>query len=326
VRVRVNRTSIVAPATLAILALSSAAGAGDRARLIVTREKSAPECPDERALRDAVGARLGYEPFTPDAPSLVVVLFRREGKALQATVQMRDAAGNVKGERTFSSARGDCEELASTTTLTISILLDPRSGMIPPRPSEPEPEPAPDVSPPSDRPPTKETIPPPSASDPTRLRVTAAAIGSLGNAPAPAAGLLVGLGVEHRWWSVSAELRADSPASDAIGSLEARTAFTGGNLVPCAYLWKGYVCGVLSLGAIQGEIVGASPSRRATFHAMIGPRLGLSIPIVRWLSLDGHVDASYALTTTTLRVGGNDVWATSTVSALVGIGIVGRFP
>src|SRR5206468_3485571 len=119
---------------------------------------------------------------------------------------------------------------------------------------EPEPEPVPDVSAPSDRPSGKETIPPPAAPDRARLRLTAGAIGSLGNAPAPAAGLLVGMGVEHRWWSASAELRVDLPASDAIGSLEARTTFTGGNLVPCAHLWKGYACGVLSLGAIQGEI------------------------------------------------------------------------
>jgi len=180
--------SIVAPAVLAILVLSSAANAGDRARLVVTRDKSASECPDERALRDEVGARLGYEPFTPDASSLVVVVFRREGATLRGTVQMRDAAGNVKGERTLASSHGDCEELASTTALTISILLDPRSGMVAPRPSEPEPVPAPPTPLATDRPPSKATVPSPIASDPTRLRLTADGIGSLGSAPAPAAG------------------------------------------------------------------------------------------------------------------------------------------
>jgi hypothetical protein len=319
------RSSIVAPAIFAILVRSSVAEAGDRARLVVTREKGAGECPDERGLRDEVGARLGYEPFTPDAPSLVVVLFRREGATFRATVQMRDAAGNVKGERTLSSSHGDCEELASTTTLTISILLDPRSSMPPPRPSEPEP--VPDVATPSatDQPSSKSALPPLVPSYPTRLRVTATGIGSLGNAPAPAAGLLVGVGAEHRWWSASAEFRTDWPASDAINSLEARTRFTGGNLVPCAHLGNACACGVLSLGAIQGDVGGASPSRQSTFHAMIGPRVGLSIPIDRWLWLDAHVDASYALTRTTLRVAGSDLWSTSTMSGLVGVGILGRF-
>jgi len=58
---------------------------------------------------------------------------------------------------------------------------------------------------------------------------------------------------------------------------------------------------------------------------MIGPRIGLSIPIVRWFSIDAHVDASYALTNTTLRVAGRDLWSTSTMSGLVGIGVLGRF-
>jgi hypothetical protein len=115
-----------------------------------------------------------------------------------------------------------------------------------------------------------------------------------------------------------------------VNHLDVRTSLLAGDLVPCAHFGmrfgQWYGCGVLALGAVQGEIVGASPSRQSTFHAMLGPRLGLSIPLVRWLSLDGHVDAAYALTRTTLRASGSDVWATSAASGLVGIGLVGRFP
>jgi len=329
-RLRLSPVSIAVRATLVLVALSSAAHAGDRTRLVVTRDKSVAECPDERALRDAVGARLGYEPFAPESPSLLVVVFRREGATLVATVQLRDAAGKLKGERTLSSARGDCEELASTTALTISILLDPRSAMVPPRPSEPKPEPVPDTPTPAatERPSEHDTvaIAPIAPSEPFRWRLTASGTGSIGHSPAPTFGLLVGTGVEHRWWSASAEFRTDRPASRAIGSVEARTTFSGGNLVPCAHVGKGYACGVLSLGAIQGEIVGASPSSQSTFHLMIGPRAGVSMPLVRWLSLDGHIEASYALTRTTLRVAGNDAWSTARVSGLVGIGILGHFP
>lgn len=127
-----NRSWLPVRVACAVLALGSTAQAGEHTRLVVTRQQSAAECPDEQALRDAVGARLGYEPFAPDAPSLVVVAFRREGATLLATVQMQDAAGAVKGERTLASKHGDCEELASTTALTISILLDPRSAAAPP--------------------------------------------------------------------------------------------------------------------------------------------------------------------------------------------------
>jgi hypothetical protein len=125
-RTRVN-SPLLAASFLGLLTLCPDAPARERTRLVVTRQAAAAECPDEQALRDAVGARLGYEPFALDAPSLIVVAFRREGAKLLATVQMQDAAGIVKGERTLSSGQGDCDELASTTALTISILLDPRS-------------------------------------------------------------------------------------------------------------------------------------------------------------------------------------------------------
>jgi hypothetical protein len=315
VPIRLNPASIVVRATLAILALSSVAHARERTRLVVTRDRNAAECPDERALRDAVGARLGYEPFAPGAPSLIIVAFRREGETLFGTVQLRDAAGQVKGERTHSSVRGDCEELASTTALTISILLDPRAGMIPQGKPEPEPNPEPKPQP-----------QPPPERQPVGWWLTAAVTGALGIAPTPTVGLLVGAGLADRWWSASAEFRADLPASRVIGSQEARTSFTGGNLVPCAHIGGGYACAVLSLGAIRGEVVGSSPSSHSTFHLMIGPRVGLSIPLARWLSLDGHVEASLAPTRTTLRVAGDDLWATSTMSGLVGIGLLGRFP
>jgi hypothetical protein len=325
---RVTRLLFPAPLAIILLGLPAAAHAAGSARLVVTRDTDAAECPGERALRDAVGARLGYEPFGQDADMEIAVAFRREGATLRATVQVRDRAGTVKGERVLSSSGSDCEELASATSLTISILLDPRSGMIPPRPPDPMlvPDPPPAAPTASAKPP----IPPRPAQERVRLRLGAAATGSSGNAPAPAAGLLVGVGVEHRWWSASVELRVDLPASATVNHLDVRTSLLAGDLVPCAHFGmrfgQWYGCGVLALGAVQGEIVGASPSRQSTFHAMLGPRLGLSIPLVRWLSLDGHVDAAYALTRTTLRASGSDVWATSAASGLVGIGLVGRFP
>ncbi len=321
-----RRTPIIVSIVASALGGSFAvARAGERARLQVRRDEGSADCPDEQTLADAVGARLGYEPFTKDASRLVVITFRREGSSRRAIVQMKDADGSVKGERTLRSSQGDCEELASATTLTISILLDPRSGMIPPRPPDREPTPdlpLPVATQPPDTPVPPETIP----REPLHLRATLAGTGSIGIAPAPTLGVLVGLGIEHRWWSAAAEFRADLPVSDSVSGLTARTSFTGGNLVPCAHIWRAYICTVLSFGAIRGEIAFASPSRQSTFHAMLGPRIGLSMPIVRWLSFDGHLDAAYAPTSTSLRIGTEDLWRTPTISGLVGIGMVGRFP
>ena len=318
---------------LSAAVFAAPAQAGERARLRFSREATAAECPDERALRDAVSARLGYEPFVADAPRLVVVTFRREGSTLRGVVQLREADGSVRGERTLTSTRGDCDELAQTTTLTISILLDPRSGFMPPRP--PEREPVPDFTPPPKAPPEDSARGPAEAKAPPtdafRLRVGLGAAASIGAAPAAAFGALVGVGVEHAWWSLMGELRADLPASgapQATGgtSLTVRTRYTAGNLVPCGHFGVGYACASLTLGAIQGEVLGAVPSRQSTFQAMIGPRLGLALPLARWLSADAHVDGAYALTDTTFRVLTAELWTTPAISGLVSIGMVGRFP
>src|SRR5262249_31424240 len=144
-------------------------------------------------------------------------------------------------------------------------------------------------------------------------------------------GALVGVGLEHAWWSLMGELRADLPASgppqsSGAASYTVRTRYTAGNLVPCGHFGVGYACAALALGAIQGEVLGASPSRRSTFRATIGPRIGLALPLARWLTADAHVDGAYALTDTSFRVLTTELWTTPTISGLVSIGMIGRIP
>ncbi|MBX3260550.1 MAG: hypothetical protein KF782_12725 [Labilithrix sp.] len=312
----------VTSGSLAVSGSASASDAGEAVRLRVTRAASAAECPDQRAVRDAVSARLGYEPFADGAPRELVVLFQRKDAELEATVQLFGPDGELRGEKALTSARGDCEELASATTLTISILLDPRTGLVPPRPPEREVTPEPPLPPPADRAPAP--LPPDEPG--WRLRITSSVSGSIGSAPRPAAGLLLGAGAERRGWSLGAELRIDLPSSDTSGALRARTALTAGNLVPCGHVWRAYLCGALTLGVLRGEVLGASPSRRETFHATLGPRAGVALPLAAWLALDAHVDGAFALTSTSLRVGDADVWTTPAVSGLAAIGLLGRFP
>src|SRR5204862_4286698 len=99
-------------------------------------------CPDEQTLRNAVSARLGYDPFRPDAERTlqvdIVVDRRHERRGLRAHVELRDAAGNSAGSRDIGSQRSDCGELASALTLAISIAIDP---MILTRPTPPAPAP-----------------------------------------------------------------------------------------------------------------------------------------------------------------------------------------
>jgi hypothetical protein len=207
------------------LGLSGHAHARDYARLVVEREASAAECPDEQLLRDAVTTRLGYEPFTEDAPSLVTVLFRRKGGTLHATTVLRGADGTVKGQRALTSAHGDCAAVASATTLTISILLDPRSGLVQPEaaaaaatPLAAEPAPvapapaAPAPVPPSNPPvvvAVQPALPPapkkaPSLpADETHLLLSASGAASIGKTAAKKLGFLACAGLERHGWSIS---------------------------------------------------------------------------------------------------------------------------
>ena len=340
------------------LAYSTPAWAGDHARLAVTREASAADCPGEQVLRNAVGARLGYEPFDAGASSELTVVFRRQGTTLHAVIVLKDETGNVKGERTISSRRGDCDEVAAATTLTISILLDPRSGLAkepesaPPPAREPSaPVPAASSTPPnfparaagpSLLPPRAISVPhetelaPPAG--PINLVLSADLTSSLGNSPGPSFGFLFGAGVEHRLWSASAELRLDLPAdslgieiddlSDTAGLHRARTHFTALNLVPCARFGLGYACGVVALGLLRSETLrqGSPQAKSAYFHALIGPRVGLGIPLSRSVSLAAHLEASYALTESTLRAADTDVWTTPSVLAQLGIGLRVQIP
>ena len=361
-RLRVHRI-VFASLLLVASGVSTPAWAGDYARLALTREPNASECPDEQALRDAVSARLGYEPFTADATSVVEVVFRRDHGTLHASVVLRDGAGHVKGERSLSSARGDCQEVASATTLTISILLDPRSGLAPkPAPtSETAPTKAApsEAEPPPTTPPTPAPTPTPApakpiaapakaASNPPSARIdsrsptwlfTTTLTSAFGNSPLLTLGVLLGVGVQGRGWSARAEFREDLPTdalSDELavelddstqslfGSPRVHTRFTAADLAPCGHFGLGYACGVLTLGSLQGDIAGGASSRQ--FHALVGPRLGIDLPLGRGVSFNGHVDATYALTQLTLRDGGADLWHSSRLTALLGVGLSVRYP
>lgn len=291
----------------------------ERARLEVTRAANARDCPDTRAVADAVAARLGLDPFGPEEPDVVRVAFARDGANLRGSVQLV-RGGEILGERALASTQRDCDELASATTLTISILLDPHTGDAPAPKPEPEPTPTP--------PPARDTTPPPApvgAGEPVHLLLSFAALGAVGLLPAPDVGARLGVGVQVGRWSVRGELRADAPAGAEAAGRTARASFVGGALVPCGHLRVAYACAVATLGALRGEVPGATPEQSATFHALVGPRIGASVPLAEWLFLDAHVEGALALTTTTLRTSTTDLWTTPDLSGALGLGLTSVF-
>jgi len=293
-----------------------------RAQLVVERAAGAESCPDARGLSDAVGARLGYEPFADAAELRIRVRFGRSDCALRGTVEAFDREGTPKGEKKIESKRGDCGEVAQAVTLTIAILLDPKTGLVKP-PSETKPEPDPLAPPP---PPEKPPEPPPAPPPSIVPRVRVSAIGSVGAEPAASIAGRVAIGVAVRRFSVDAELRADLPRDATANDKKVTTGLLLGALALCIRSGIAEGCVVGSAGALSSDAEKGSPKNDSSFHLAVGPRLGVVVPLTGILSLQAYGEVPFVLTRTTVHVDGDEVWTTPLVSALLGLGLEVRFP
>jgi hypothetical protein len=88
-------------------------------------------CPDEETIKNAVSARLGYEPFDAAAPRRLTAHVSRTGTDLVGEVRLTDDAGSLLGERRIDGGGADCMELSRALELAISIAIDPRAMLRP---------------------------------------------------------------------------------------------------------------------------------------------------------------------------------------------------
>jgi hypothetical protein len=117
----------IAAAIVAIGMLgSSVAHATPTARLVYLRGSGAETCADQATLRQAVAARLGYDPFRPLADNTVSVSVTRSPGRFEAQVVLIDTNNLERGNRKLVT-RDACGELTAALALTISIALDPLS-------------------------------------------------------------------------------------------------------------------------------------------------------------------------------------------------------
>jgi hypothetical protein len=307
-------------------------------RLVYVRGAGADHCPDAAALRAAVAARLGYEPFQEDAPTLIVATLSRRGRGLRAQIELRDPTGEITGAREITSEQNDCAELASAATLAISIAVDPLSATRPPPAAPPPPQPEPATPPAPAKPPELAT---PSSSEatpvpvrkrpaPVVFRVGLGAVGALGAAPAPALGGIVDASARWRSLSLGLEGRVDAPAGMQVpgasgGKVSAMLLL--GTLAPCFHYRAVAGCGLISAGALLGSNEGGGRSIRATTpFVALGGRFGVEVPIVAALSARAHVDILGTATPTTLDADGSAVWRTPPVNGALGAGLLWTFP
>jgi hypothetical protein len=119
-----------------LLSLPASASAAPAARLIYGRTPEASSCPAEGALRRAVAARVGYDPFFPWAKETILVHVWREHGRHRARVELLDDQGMTRGARELSSAAPDCTELFDAMALAISISLDAVAALQPTSPED----------------------------------------------------------------------------------------------------------------------------------------------------------------------------------------------
>lgn len=326
-----------------------------RARLEYERPEDVEGCPDERSLRDAVSARLGYEPFAPfapfadDADQTVVAAIRSTEDGLVGRVELRSEDGELLGERRLESPGLDCREFASALTLSIALAIDPlaieraesgegqtpgvqtheedeeeRENVTQPvvTASEPtiesESESESQVSQPS----TNEEEP----RDRIAVRVRLNAHGSLGTAPRLAFGMDLQVGIRWRFFSIGLEGRADVPATDEALGGQVKTMLMHLSLVPCLHWHVIAGCAVVGGGALRGEGEGYFNNEHQFLqYWTVGGRLAVEVPLVRWLLFHAHLDLLGAPVRIELTVDDVIAWRSPPVAFTFGGGFSASF-
>jgi hypothetical protein len=325
---------------IGLLCLARVAAAAPTARLVYSRAADAESCPDEGALRRAVAARVGYDPFFAWAHRTVVANVVRRERSFVASVDLIDEGGIAHGARELH-VDGECGELLDAVALAIAIAIDPQSLVAPATspPSAPEepPQAAP-VLPASTTPPAAtaawaehaaEPSPPPPAPSARTVffEPSVGMVASNGVAPAIALGIALGAAVRWRNVSLALEGRADAPAAAAAQSGGHVTSWLAlASIVPCVHLGPLFGCGVLQGGSMQASSSGVPDARsRAVVWWAAGGRTGALIRIAGDVLLRPHLDVLANLSRATLQLNGEDAWRADLLAISLGADAVLHF-
>lgn len=313
---------------LAALTLSSvASGAG--ARLVYRRAAGAERCADETALRQAVARRVGYDPFTAQAPVTIMVDMIAKGPHLYGHVVVLDTRGTEQGTQTLEGADASCDDLLASIALAVSVVLDsePQPRAIQEEPTTPDEEsgaPSPmgvspaaaDVPPPISldahsrvSPKVKPEAPTPRSDlrpKPPRtlsLWVAPGARASVGAWTALSLGpdLLVELRVGQ--FGIGLEGRYDRTTVKVGSVAQVGVNRATGSLLPCGHWAWAVACGLAAFGTTWDGGAAAFPQAASAPYVAFGARLGVQVPILSQVRILGAVDVVGIATPTAISVG-----------------------
>ena len=150
---------------------------------------------------------------------------------------------------------------------------------------------------------------------------------SSGAAPDVAVGGRLLVGVRREPFSLGIDGRMDFSASTRVGPGDIRTSLALATLVPCYHYRVLAGCALFGGGALRSSGNAFTDSRNDTTPFFVaGARALLEIPIEGPLFLQLHGDFLVPLSRTTVQVNQSEVWRTSVVSGVLGLGVGVNFP
>jgi hypothetical protein len=279
-------------------------------------------------------ARLGYDPFSPQASRVVIARIEGRAQQLQGSVEVADQQGVSTGRRDLSSKAAQCQELARALALSISLAIDPERASA--APAQASPAPAPEPTAPKEPPHAGPVDTPsdthqPAATRPAatwRLAVGAAFVGASGVLPTPAWGGSIAFGIRRHWLSLAFEgrglkalTRELQPRGELSGSI------LGSGVVGCGHLDAFRLClvGQVARQGLSSSGVTRSNSSSA-LYAAVGGRLGWAWPFARHFALLLGVESTVNLTRNSAALDMLQVWRAPSFAGALTTGIETRFP
>jgi hypothetical protein len=342
---------IVIAISTAVAFSSRSAEAAPSARLVYARGPGAEGCPDEHALREAIAARVGYDPFFPWAPLTISVEVSAVGGHLRGRIIV-ETANIEKGSQTIDGTRGpngsaaSCEDLLGSIALAVSVVLDVDKAKAAVAPEEPREEPP--ASPPETGPaPASAPAPDVQREDKPKALAPIVAIPehraqklSLWIAPGarasfgtwPSVGIAPDLFAELRYerrFGLGAEGRVDFyPATVSVGEGEhASIVRATGSVLPCAHFGWFSPCALATFGETWAHGVNvAGPTTASGSYVAFGGRVGAEVGLMPRLRLLGTLDVVGIVTPIKVEVGtggsGTNEIASRPVDASLGVALL----
>ena len=323
---------------LITLAAARPALAFPTTRLVYVRAPGAETCPDQDAVRNAVRARLGYDPFFPTSDKAIVLRISRAGQQLKGEVHLVNEQGVEIGEREFASNLNKCDELVLALALSISIAIDPKSAET--YAQSPTEEAALDVEPKQNElPPKPQLAAVPVPAQPTTPESPAAATYStrihwlagigltslFGIAPGPAVGGLGFVASRASSWSLALEGYAALPVAAQYGDVRLRTTSYGLSVLPCLHFGVGFACERTALGALQATGTGVNGKTGTSLTVSFGARLGVELPLTAVLGIVAQGDVLVNPWAERVLSAGRPLWTAPALGGDLGIAVALHF-